>query len=805
MATTLTVGGNPVSLARYQLDRCTFFSKKGIGTLSFFQRGGPLPSSPDPFLAKEVVLTMSGTVRFRGDVTAAHPTFSTLGWKVGYQCMDLRFRGDKIPHVDPATGTQRSSFNLQIEDPLYNPSNAGRTVGQILTVALTGADNGAALTAHGIGNLTLSGGVYSLPSATMADLAALAVIPPCSVTFGGDKLLTALESFLHSWAPNHMMWIDPSSGSIRFLDTRTFSGHTLTMGTDPIDPTPLSRDLGACFQKVSVGGRPIAVMALLKTSNGTLTEDFGHDGLSNAAAKAAWTAGNWNQPGDSQDSGTVTCTSTTTIQYHSSNASRTYAANALDQSHRQATITLSSTIISDYTQFWSSRVVANTALTAGGTMTLTPDHALPHTSFDHATLTMQAQSASVVWTQYKIANTNLWPRVTNQATYAAPLLNAAGGVTLISSPMGFVLRSDGVTAPAPFTYNAATGQLRFLAPTFVTGNNAAPADVWACIPVWTNPLQVVSPSTGYAGTSNTVDGMRETLSIFLDSWRDPAQASQVQAFSDDLLDSVKDAVVEGTVVYHGLYATALAPGVALSVAGSNYTTGWESSALPIVEMAVEWLTNGPTNHLTTLRCSNRRAALSSAAFLKPARSFMPIGANVDPFGGLEYGVLAPGFQVGFPTSDQAPGDFGTYSPSGPAGPTYVPSTPAEFLSASGAPLAQFAGPAGIPAGATAPYQTIGERIAAARARPDNTIEERNRRAIAAGQERTRAARQAGFEGADTVAERIAAGQARTEAARAQEEERLRSLREAHDVDPRAVAARFVQPEVPPVTPPLEGD
>lgn len=650
------IGGVSVSLATYQLGKLVVFSRGSYGTLAFYQRGGALPGLPDPFIGKEAVLTINGTVRFKGDVVAAHPEFNQLGWTVAYQCLSLRHRGDRFPHVDAATGSQVSRFNLQPEDPLYDATRAGRSVGQVLTTVMTSTVNGAALTAHGLGNLTFGGGLYSLPTATTTDLAALSVIPPTSISFGGERFLTAVESFLSQWAPNHMLWVDPTTGAIRFLDTRTFTPATLTLGTDPIDPTPLSRDIGSCFQRVVVQGRPIAVMALLKYSNGTLLEDFGHDGLSNADAKAAWTANDWKLPGTAIDTGTVTCSSTTSIQYTSTNTARTYGSGDLDWSHRQALIQLSSTIISDYTQFWSAKVANNTALVANGTMTITPDHALPHTSFDHATLTMQAQSASVVWTRYKIANTNLWPRVTNQSTYPAPLVNSAGGVSYVSSPMGLVLRSDGVTAPAPFTYNAATGQLRFLAPTFITGNSTAPTDVWAILPVWTQPLQAVSPADvgglpQYTGTSNTVDGLTDTLYVEVDAWRDPAQGTQMLAFAADLLDSVKDAVVEGSVTYHGLYSTALAPGTAISVAGADYTTGWETAALAVVEVTVDWPIAGPTQHVTTLRCSQRKAHLSSAAFLSPDRAFIPIGAAEPLYGGLEFGgVLMPGFLSGIPNA-----------------------------------------------------------------------------------------------------------------------------------------------------------
>ena len=690
MATTLTIGGSSVSLTAYQLGTLVAYSRGSYATLSLYQRGGVLPTTYT-FVGHEAILSIAGTVRFKGDVISAHPEYHPqLGWVVAYRAVGLRWRGDRFPHTDSATGIYTSLYNMSYEDPLYDGTRAGRTIGQILADVITMSANGAALTSKGIGHLTLSGGVYSLPSTTTSDLAALTTIPPAPVQFGGEKFLTAVESFLAEWAPNHMLWVDPTNGDIRVLSTLSFTPSTLTMGTDPIEPTELSRDVTDCFQRVVVQGQPIAIMALLKTSNGTLTEDFAHDGLTNSAAKAAWTAADWQNPGTALDSGTVTCSSTTSIVYTSSGTA-TYGSNVLDQSHLQATITLSSTTVTNYTQFWSARVVANTAFSSNSG-TLTIDNPLPHLSFDHATLTMTAQSKSVVWTQYLVANTNLWPRVTRQSTYPAPLINGSLGVSFISSPMGLIKRSDGVTAPAPFTWNAATGHVRFFAPTYITANNTTPADVWVMLPVYTNPLQAIEPPDSggpvYSGTSHTVDGLSDTLTVTVESWRDPAQLSQVQAYATDLLNSVQDAVVEGSVTYYGLYSAALVPGVALDVAGDGYTTGWETIALPVIECTVEWPIAGPMQHVTTMRCTNRRAHLSAAAWMKPARAFLPLGFGMDADRIFSPGApMLPGpmpedmADLGGGFASFAPGDLGTMGPTPPEAPV----APAGYPESNGTP------------------------------------------------------------------------------------------------------------------------
>jgi hypothetical protein len=368
-------------------------------------------------------------------------------------------------------------------------------------------------------------------------------------------------------------------------------------------------------------------------------------GYTNAQAKANWTEGQFNTPGAALDQGSCTCPSTTTIAVTSSSGSTSWGAGYWDQSHQQGTISLYSSTVVDYTQIWSARVVACTPLAAGGTSTITIDNPLPHTSFDHYTITGLATGGSVVWTQYRIANTALWPRVTNQSTYPQPIINGTGGATLASTPIGIIFRGDGATFPLAFTYRYSDGTIHFISPTYTIANDAAPPDVWAYIPINTNPLQAISPADDvhgdpqYSGTSSTMEGFRNTLVVTLDQWRDPGQLAQVLAYADDLLDSVKDTAVEGSVVYYGWYAAALTCGQALQVAGDDgdgsYATGWESIAdLCVVEVEVEWTQRAGYPYRTTMRVSTRRMHYQPDMFLKPARSFLPLGSSSDPWMGM---------------------------------------------------------------------------------------------------------------------------------------------------------------------------
>src|SRR4051794_31839769 len=118
-------------------------------------------------------------------------------------------------------------YNASPEDLVnFNPARAGRTVGQILTDVLTSVANATNMNSYGLGNYTGLPSAPALPAATVADLAALTVIPPRPCYVQGEKFGDSLDGFLQKHAPNHRMWLKPD-GTLRFLDTRTFAASTL--------------------------------------------------------------------------------------------------------------------------------------------------------------------------------------------------------------------------------------------------------------------------------------------------------------------------------------------------------------------------------------------------------------------------------------------------------------------------------------------------------------------------------------------------------------------------------------------------
>jgi hypothetical protein len=638
MSTVITIGGTAVSCPRPVIPRqLVAVTRRGIPTFSFSTRGGALiEEASDPYMGKEVTVTIGTTLVFTGDVIRRDVEFlGGIGWVHTYQCHGLRSRMDAVPHTDANDGSDSSSYNqaADYQSPDYRAGRAGRTVGEILEDVLTSQANADALDALDLGAYTDLDPV-TLPTATTNDLDLLTLIPPAPVTVGGEKLGNAVEGFLAQWAPNHWFYVEPD-GTFRVVDSRTFSASTLTINDDPIEPTPLSRDLSECFQRVVVRGQSIAEAFLFSTKLGTLLETpFEHDGLTIAQAKAAWTPDDFFRPA-AYDEGTLTWTNTTTPVLTSSDATRTWAADEWDQTSdgRHGELLLTYEAGTSITMMASRRVTDNAALSAGGTSSFTVDRAVPHTNFDKYVLRGYHLGASAVWCEYALPS---WAanKVARVTTYPFPFSVGSGNqnVTLTSTAIGSVCTS--LSGDPPYNEAAATisvdvdsGTVRFGYPTYLAAGSKQPDDVRAMVPIWTGTNTAIRPADSggspvYTGGGNTVEGWKRTLTVTCHAWRDPANQSAMEAYAQDLLDSVKEPINEGTITYYGLYAAALVPGLALNIDGFDFDTGWESAALPVVEAQLTWGTtpSSSTDYTTTMRCSNRRAHFTDVAFLHPDRT-----------------------------------------------------------------------------------------------------------------------------------------------------------------------------------------
>lgn len=624
--TTLTIGGSAVNMAQSNLwPRRLSLRLDGYSTLTLERRGfGPLPGLPDPFLAKTVVLAIDGTTYFVGDVVDWDPDYTETGWTISYQCRDLRYRGDRIPFTDANTKTDSGSWNLPGDDRDWIAGRAGKEVGEILAAVLTMDANASGLSAKGIGGY-VDNDPWTLPSETLADLAALSSIPPNPVNVQGERMLTAIESFLSAWAPNHSMWIRPSDGVIRFLDRRVTTEHVLTLETDPISPTPIRRSVAGCYQRVINRGQPIAEPMLVSLASGGLEEDFAYGALDNAAAKAAYDPSDEAKDKEARSQGTCSCSDAVTAVLTSNPGTQAWAEDEWDQEHRLGVLYLWKDGGSGITQFATRRVVSNTAKSSGGTSTFTLEYGLPATDYDHYYLYGISSGASLVYRKYKVVDPDIAAAMTRQFTYGAVWVGMNGDVaTATSAPMGATAWSASgdppyEERPVPFTFDPTNGTIIFATSTYKAAGNHVPTDVRVLLAVNTGVLTSTKPASGFEGTSNTVEGLEETLTVMVDGWRDPANQANMDVFTQDLLDSVKDTIVEGVVTYHGLYIDALTFGIGLSVTGSSYTTGWEDLNIPVVAVDVLWNSGSPWHYTTAMAVSNRRSHLSTGALLAPDR------------------------------------------------------------------------------------------------------------------------------------------------------------------------------------------
>ncbi len=484
------------------------------------------------------------------------------------------------------------------------------------------------------------------------------------MTFAGERIIQSIESALQSVYPTYWVHIDVS-GNIRFLNTLSFTNNTIALGGSDIRwllPS-LHRDLSDCYGQVVVRGdlyvsgvtlglKPLPGSSYETnwppsggmTPNGGLVEDFAGWGgwTTNAQAKAAWSPSEYQQlsMNTGQDQGSCTCLSTTQVVITSQNTSLTLPVNQLDQTitGQHAIITVFSDSIANIEQQFMARVIANTAMVAGGCSTLTLDRPLPATTYNSYRLYALSTAGNVVWRRYAVTNPAIAAAMQQFFPYPFAFRNSDGtAAALTSSPVCTVYWSASGSPP----YNQSSigvqidpvnGLITTVSPTALVyggGVVTPPTDVQVFVPVASGSLQVQSPSSGgYAGTLATVEGIDRTKTVTVREWRDYSLMTNMQAYSDQLLSALCNVVVEGTISYLGLARTYLAPGQAVCITGNGYTTGYESLALPVASIDIQFNAGpGGTSYVSTLHLSNRQARYTGDIFVRPAVTGQQLGLS----------------------------------------------------------------------------------------------------------------------------------------------------------------------------------
>ena len=667
MSDILTIGGSAITLRDYRaaIDLCVPYRRGGIPELHLSRVIGIPGSLPDAWSGQPVTLQigLGPTLIFSGDIQGYVDRFmyggpgNQLGWVREYRGLGLANRANYIPVTDPETATDTSIWNLPGDDPNFIPSRAGRNVGQIVTSILTGNANAQALYNAGIGAWA-STSPWTLPTATVNDLAALTCVPPFRVSISGERILLVIENFVQSCHPKIWLHVQPD-GTIRFFDTTAFNPNTLTLGTDARLGMPqLTRDFSDCYSQVLVRGNTRVEGRVLQTApwpgsadpDGGLAEDFAWDGLDNAAAKAAWTTACWNEPqqnGQAADTGTCTVTDPTHVVVTSSDATLTWPADFWDQS---STGVLGNVMLygdlygGSAQQQVQRRVVANTALAAAGTSTLTLDLALNGTAYNAYQLWGLTLNCNAVWRKYSVTNPAIAQALLNFFPWPFPFVGANGNAAaMTTTPICQVIYHQQV-AVVGITLDPVNGIIYLARPAY-TIFNAAPDNVQVFVPVAVGALTAYAPSaTTYSGTLYTVEGIKRTKVITVLDWKDYSNQSNMATFAQEYLTSVQDVVVEGSLPYYGLNETFLTPGQAVSIAASNptYTTGWEALALPVVGVEIGWNNAAQgTSKTMNIHLSNRRGRYSAEAFLRPNLTHAQIaGETISAGGQAIYGGVA---------------------------------------------------------------------------------------------------------------------------------------------------------------------
>lgn len=669
------------------------YRRSGIPSLSFVRFLGKTltagvlgfadASAGSPWDGKQVQLWMdpagTNTLVFAGDVVGHTDRFvPRLGWVREYECAGLAKRADYIPVTDPVTTTDLSTWNSRVDDPAAIPAREGKTVAYIvggdpaaspnaiagvLNFGNSTSGNGYLLNQAGIGGFGTFGtplaGIWNIPSQTLTDLSALTFMPQAKVTLGGERILQAIEGFIQQFHPNHCVHVQPD-GIIRFLDQRTFAATTLTLGSDPrLDMPEFRCDYSECYSRVEVRGEAQVqgVEVGLKPqpgsaqANGGLIEDFAWGPYTSAQAKqttttsggAGYSAADWQDPTTLAPGavpkygsvGTVTCPSTTTVTFTSSKATEVWTTNQWAPTGKpQANIILrSDTLNGAISEMFSARITANTALSAGGTSTITLDRTMSFTSYNSAQIYGNSVGPGVVYTRYKVVNSLYAHAMVNffpyPWAYAYPYGAQSPVATLVSVPTGTLIWKSS-TIPVyttgvsvPITVDPDSGYIYFAKPTALVfgGGTVSPCDdVRALLAVNIGNLTAWAPSsTTDAGTFNSILSLKRTKVITVHDWVDYGNQAAMNTFAAEWLDSSKDIVFEGTVPYRGLLTGMLTFGQAIQLAASGYTTGLESTPLPVIEAVLDFHEDdlGATTYTMALNCSNRRQRYSADVFIHP--------------------------------------------------------------------------------------------------------------------------------------------------------------------------------------------
>lgn len=587
--------------------------------LEFHEIGATLPGA---FHSEQAVtLTDGSTTLFAGWIFKRSPDgFGVSSGRVGYRCLGLSY-GAALIAVTAADGTGTMAFNLPSTDPYYSANEAGLSVGTIISQVIV--QHSTQLTAIGV----------STDSTTTSQLAALMVVSPDPVYISGNSLWVQLQQFLMQWyGSRYCLRIEPS-GLVRCWDTFSLTVETITLDSDPAVLVSMSEDTSESYTQVVLRGRDDVEAAFFSLHDNTLIgEQIGGSGPGwTAAQQAAWDWSQFAYPQNGYDQGTITALTSTVVTIQSDYATAHWATNFWDGI--QGTIAVINPIITGLGGFQEVRhVTANSAMTAGGTCTITLDRPLASSGYTRYQMVGYPIGLSQVWRKYVLSNPYVAEHLVQQFNFGVPFQIGMGNTSLVTTPIAAIeytqagitqivqvtlqiVPFDG-TNPGYVLMNNPVVQFTSTQAQLNAGGSSvvAPSDVIVMVPYSRGALTVTSPSGGgYAGTAYSLFGVQRTLYRDYPNWIDAGNTSNMQTLADNIAVTVDNAIQEGSITYLDKYTNALPSGnwpIALNIAKATGTTGYESMAAPVRSVELVWPQDGAAIWVTHLSFSTRRQMYS---------------------------------------------------------------------------------------------------------------------------------------------------------------------------------------------------
>lgn len=278
---------------------------------------------------------------FVGDIHEIRPVETPDNRWHAFSCAarGLVSRVERVPVVSPIDNGDSIRFNMNALLSEYQPTTAGKTIGEAIKMVLQSPGVAINLLKQGIGSRDLSGvqsirfrsggaspqvipnyvlanGVWGLnldaiisnavtaelPDLTNSDLATMDLVTPFEFRIAGDNVVASIQQTLDAYSPNYGMIVLPS-GLIRFFDMRKYKSMSLDTMNHPVDGFTYSKSTLASYSRVIVRGGPKITPYYCQWDtarnsssnlddspdrnrvNGTLTENFASTGQTNLQAK----------------------------------------------------------------------------------------------------------------------------------------------------------------------------------------------------------------------------------------------------------------------------------------------------------------------------------------------------------------------------------------------------------------------------------------------------------------------------------------------------------------------------------------